>query len=321
MIYLNDGHLLGIGIRWPLLSERIEQALGLIGTPEAVQPLKPYLRFGHPANRIIAMPAYVGGEIGISGIKWIASFPGNVGLGLPRAHGTIVLNDPATGIPVAFFNGGLLNQLRTAAVSSVMLKAYFALDRRRRYKLGLIGWGPIGRRHLDMISALFGDRVESASLFDLRGIDPGTIDESWRGRAKIVSSWQEAYRSSDIVLTCTAASERYIDEPPVPGALLLNVSLRDYEPSCVQDAQAVVDDWREVCRENTDVERLHLAGALREDEALTLSEAVFRQSLHSLPESRTVFFNPMGMAVFDLAIAEHYRKEAERLGAGIRLDD
>ncbi len=167
MIYLNDGHIRQLGADWPLLAGLIAQTTAMLGTSETVQPLKPYLRFREPGNRIIAMPAFVGGETEMSGIKWIASFPGNTKLGLPRAHGSIVLNDPTTGAPVAFLCGGLLNELRTAAVSAAMLSAYFQLGRRERYRIGIIGWGPIGKRHYDMIATMFGEKVEGMKLFDI----------------------------------------------------------------------------------------------------------------------------------------------------------
>lgn len=217
MLYLNDGHIRQLGVDWPLLTELITQTTALLDTPETVQPLKPYLRFREPGNRIIAMPAFVGGETEMSGIKWIASFPANVKLGLPRAHGSIVLNDPATGVPVALLCGVLLNELRTAAVSAAMLRAYLQLRRRERYRVGIIGWGPIGKRHYDMIMKMFGEKVESMKLFDIRGIDPATVATGVRqAELTVCDSWQEVYRESDVVLTCTVSPARYIEEPLYP---------------------------------------------------------------------------------------------------------
>jgi ornithine cyclodeaminase len=320
MIYLNDRDIRQIGISWPLLAERIERVLALSGSDEVVQPLKPYLRFGKPGNRIIAMPAFVGGDAPICGIKWIASFPGNLADGLPRAHGTIVLNHPSNGVPAAILNGGLLNGLRTAAVSAVMLRAFLRLRRRARYRIGLIGWGPIGRRQLEMTMALFGDAVEDIRLFDIRGIEEDSLDENIRSSTTLCASWQEVFRNSDILFTCTAATESYIDEPALTGSLLMNVSLRDYKPGSVRDVQPVVDNWQEVCRENTDIERLHLEAGLAENDALTLRNVVHEDALHTLDPERPIFFNPMGMAAFDMAIAAHYWREALRLGIGIRLE-
>ncbi len=126
MIYLHDDHIRDIGIDWTKLTDIIQDVVAIKDKGDCVQPLKPYLRFRKQANRIIAMPAFVGGTIEMSGIKWIASFPNNSRLGLPRANNTIILNKPTTGEPVAFIHSGLLNGLRTAAVSGVMLSHYIA---------------------------------------------------------------------------------------------------------------------------------------------------------------------------------------------------
>lgn len=322
MIYLNDGHIREIGIDWSLLTSIIESTLQLTGTPEIVQPIKPYLRFKHPSNRIIAMPSFVGGETNISGIKWIASFPGNVTHGIPRAHSTIILNDPDNGVPVAVINSGQLSEIRTAAVSAAMLRHYMALDRHPIYRFGMIGWGPIGRRHMEMVMALYGDRLDSVRLFDLKGIDLALLEPQLRTKTIIAAHWQEVYRQSDIVFTCTSSTARYIDEPPPLGSLLMNVSLREYMPNSVQAIKAiVVDHWREVCRENTDIELLHVQKGLMESDTVTLRDVVFAQALQFFAPTEPIFFNPMGMAAFDIAIAAYYWREAERRGIGVRLVD
>lgn len=321
MIYLNNEHILRIGIDWFLLTGRIESTLRMMDTPEIVQPLKPYLRFRNPGNRIIAMPSFVGGDTEISGIKWIASFPGNVALGKPRAHSTIVLNDPADGVPVAIIGGGVLSELRTAAVSAVMLRQYFALERRSSYKVGIIGWGPIGRRHMEMLLALYGDRLDGVRLFDLKGIDSSTLDSRLQAMTNIASDWQEVYRNSDIVFTCTSSATRYIDEPPPPGSLLMNISLREYLPESLHALKAiVVDNWQEVCRENTDIELLHTTTGLTEADTVTLRDVEYGGALKAVAASEPIFFSPMGMAAFDMTLAAYYWREAERFGIGVRLD-
>ncbi|RKP48031.1 2,3-diaminopropionate biosynthesis protein SbnB [Cohnella endophytica] len=323
MLYLNDGHIREIGIEWPLLIDRIESTLRIMGTEAVSQPLKPYLRYGNPANRIIAMPAYVGGDADISGIKWIASFPGNLARGKPRAHSAIVLNDPADGVPVAIINGGLLSELRTAAVSAIMLREYMKLKRRSGYRVGVIGWGPIGRSQIGMLMAQHGAEVDDIRLFDLRGIEPQSArDPSLQAKAVIVPTWQEAYWDRDIVFTCTSSAERYIDEPPQAGALLMNISLREYTAESSSGiGTVVVDDWREVCRENTDIELLHLQAGLTEKDTTTLREVAFGGALRTVPASEPIFFNPMGMAAFDLALAAYYWREAMRRSIGVTLED
>ena len=79
----------------------VSEALVTHAQRDFVQPLKPYLRTEaenyHITDRIIAMPAYVGGNYGVSGIKWIGSKHDNpTQRKLERASGLIILNDPVS---------------------------------------------------------------------------------------------------------------------------------------------------------------------------------------------------------------------------------
>ena len=78
MIYLNEKDILKIGINWEETVDAIEKAVKCLNNKDYAQPVKPYLRYREPVNRIIAMPAFVGGDVDLAGIKWIAicSFAG-----------------------------------------------------------------------------------------------------------------------------------------------------------------------------------------------------------------------------------------------------
>lgn len=321
MIYLHDRHVVEIGINWPKLVEIIESVVHIKAEGDCVHPLKPYLRFRDPSNRIIAMPAFVGGSVNMAGIKWIASYPSNSQHGLPRAHNTIILNNPATGEPTAFIHSGLLSALRTAAVSGLMIKTFLAHRPTAKLRLGIIGWGPVGRNHLDMCTTLLGDKLERITLYDLLPIELTSIPKAVRSKTEIAEDWREVYRHSDIFITCTVSTDRYIDELPSKGSLLLNVSLRDYKPESIANVKAiVVDDWQEICRENTDIEQLHLQYGLLESDVLTLKDIIYHKRLAAFKEDEPVFFNPMGLAVFDIAVAAFYLQEALRLDKGILLE-
>ncbi|CAM4356656.1 2,3-diaminopropionate biosynthesis protein SbnB [Paenibacillus alkaliterrae] len=326
MLYLGDEHIRRIGLHWAELVDSVEVAVQVMDSGDYAQPLKPYLRYKHPQNRIIAMPAYVGGPVQTAGIKWIASFPGNLDAGLPRAHSITLLNNADTGLPYAMLNTPMPSAARTAAVSGLLIRHYLkAHGAARRFRLGIIGFGPVGRLHYDMCCRLYGDRLDRVYLYDIRGPELNFpelagIDSDLRNRTKLADSWQELYEECNLVITCTVSNRRYIDAAPAAGSLLLDVSLRDYEAAAIAGIRAIiVDDWDEVCRENTDIERLHREYGLKKAGTSSLADVVCRSALAAYPPEEPVLFCPMGMAVFDMAVAHYLVTRAEALGIGIKL--
>src|ERR1700750_3220043 len=126
MIYLSEQDICNIGYQWRRVSSCIREGMKLIYEQDFAQPKKPYLRYGNPKNRIIAMPAYAGGTVDTAGIKWIASFPDNIKKGLERAHSITLLNQASTGIPFCIVNTNQVSAIRTAGVSAVMIQEYLS---------------------------------------------------------------------------------------------------------------------------------------------------------------------------------------------------
>lgn len=326
MLYLNNADIRALGRNWQELSAAIASASQLVWDGDYAQPLKPYLRYGNPANRAIAMPAYLGGELHSAGIKWISSFPGNLRAGLPRAHSVTVLNDADTGVPQAVINSPIPSGLRTAAVTAALLGKLLALQPGQPLRIGILGFGPVGQLHYEMAWSLFGERIEQVYLLDPRGITAGSLPQALhpaqRERTRIARSWRELYEQSTICLTCTVADNRYITSPPRPGTWLLHISLRDYIADALRQVNhIIVDDWQEVCRENTDIELLHRTCGLQEHGTLPLAGVLCGDTLGDgkLRPHDTVLFCPMGMAVYDLAISALLARQAEARGIGQQL--
>ncbi|XLS30258.1 2,3-diaminopropionate biosynthesis protein SbnB [Flavobacteriaceae bacterium M23B6Z8] len=321
MRYLGDSNVKEINLNWDQNISKIETAISCIAKEDISQPIKPYLRYRDLKNRIIAMPAFLGGEVNKSGIKWIASFPDNIKKGIARAHSVIILNNAETGQPESVINSGSISAIRTASVSGLMIKKFLELNRHSSVKVGLIGFGPIGQYHLDMCHEVLGDQLDEVFLYDLKHISEQSIPTKVRDRVTIVNSWQEAYANSDIFITCTVSKEPYIDMKPKESSLHLNVSLRDYKTDVFPwfENGIIVDDWSEVCREKTDIEMFHLHNGLTEDGVKQI-EDVLDGFLHTLDQKQPIMFNPMGMAVFDIAIATHYLELANDTDKGVLLE-
>jgi len=321
MIYLNEKNLKEIGIDWNETVSIMEEVVKFLDKKDFSQPIKPYLRYKNLDNRIIAMPAYIGGKFHVAGIKWIASFPGNIKKGLPRAHSVVILNKADTGEPTAIINTPLLSIIRTASVSGLMMKYYDKSKKLKEFNLGIIGFGPIGQYHLKMAMDLFGNRIKKVFLYDIRPIDKKIIDKKYINKVEVVGKWEDAYFDSDIFITCTVSKDRYIDKKPKVGSLQLNVSLRDYKTDTFEYFKnaIIVDDWDEVCRENTDVELMHKEKGLKKENVKDVTDVVCRNYFGKLGGNETAMFNPMGMGVFDIAMAEYYCGKSGEKGVGKEL--
>lgn len=316
--YLNESDIRALGFDWQQCIDTIERSCRLLNENAFCQPVKPYLHFGENSNRIIAMPAYLGGSAGCAGIKWIASFPGNIKIGKPRANSVTILNDAGTGEPYCIINTSLISVIRTVSVSGAMIKKYLSVFPGKKMKVGVVGLGPIGQHHIRMCLEHFGKNISAIKTFDIQ--DTGARWEN--EKVTRCSSWEEAYEDADCFITCTVSEQRYIDRPPGAGSLHLNVSLRDYREEMYTYFRngIIVDNWEEVCRKNTDIELFSKKFGLRKEQTVTMAEVICNDQLNGFEPGTALFFNPMGMAVFDIAIADQYYRLAQRAGLGNILE-
>jgi len=320
MLYLNNDHIDQCGLPWKDLLDIFDDAVSAFGNGDFSQPVKPYLRYGDPLNRIIAMPAFLGGNCQAAGIKWIASFPNNPEKGVARAHSVSVLNQADNGKPLAMVNGARISAIRTAAVSALVTRWVMGRKSLDSISVGMTGFGPIGQMHLKMMAEQYGSRISVFRIFDPRGVVlPDSLGQL-PFRVETCENWEQAYRQADIFMTCTVSKGAYINQIPKPGAFLNNVSLRDFQPVIRNHVDwMIVDDWDEVCREKTDIEVMHQSTGLQREHVMNLPQ--FRAALGKLDPADVVMFNPMGLAIFDIAVLKFYVDLAQKRGIGIELPD
>ena len=96
--------------------ELVEATYLVHGAGDSLNPPSYFLRFpDRPSARIIALPASLGGQTRVDGLKWVSSFPDNVRAGVPRASAVLILNDHDTGYPFACLEASIISASRTAA--------------------------------------------------------------------------------------------------------------------------------------------------------------------------------------------------------------
>jgi N-[(2S)-2-amino-2-carboxyethyl]-L-glutamate dehydrogenase len=291
------------------LIDAIRHAYELHASGASSLPHSTFLRMpDNTRDRIIALPAYLGGEFDVAGIKWIASFPGNVEKHVARASAVIILNDMETGFPFAIMEGGTISAKRTAA--SAALAAKLLTDPAKKISLGFIGCGRINREVASFLRTVFG-RVDEIHAFDSR---PGASDDFledlkvlYRNCTFIAARSADAILSStDLIAIATTASQPHISDLSrcKEGAVILHLSLRDITPDAILRSRNIVDDINHVLRERTSIHLAEMECGHRQFIHGTIADLI--QAKTDVPTATTfpvTVFSPFGLGVLDIACA------------------
>src|SRR5437879_179195 len=203
---------------------------------QSVNPDSYFLRFpDKPDSRIIALPAYLGNGFDVAGLKWIASYPGNIQRGFPRASAVLVLNSYDTGYPFAILESSIISASRTAA--SAALAAYWLNGRSRRaHALGIVGDGFIARYVYEFLIDT-GWEIEEVRLYDRSPLESEkfmkTACRPERHRTVMVAPDVDGLvRACDLIVFTTVASAPHITDASLfeHNPLVLHISLRDLAP-------------------------------------------------------------------------------------------
>ena len=174
----------------------IEQALIDLSAGRVTQPLRTVMELPEPGSLLFVKPALTANALAT---KLITQVPGNAARGLPTMIATLLLLDPATGVPLAVMDATWLTELRTAAVSAVATRA---LRDKRPKRLAILGSGALARSHALALAAV-------VPLSHIRVWSP-TRANAERCAADIDGSAspdaESAVRDADIVVTVTNAS-------------------------------------------------------------------------------------------------------------------
>lgn len=291
-------------------------------------PHSVFLRFpGDERNRVIALPAFVGAERPVAGIKWIASFPDNVGRGQERATAAILLNSMRDGRPVALVEGAVISARRTAASAALAAAALTeGAPAEVRHGVTLVGCGVVNAQVLRFLR----DRLPELRRAAVIDSDASRA----RAFADRAAGWwpelgiechqdpREAMAAHRIVSIATTASAPHLSTASCrPGTVVLHLSLRDLIPESILDARNIVDDTDHVCRAATS---LDLAQRLVPDRGFVHAElgdvlAGDRDARYA--QDPITIFSPFGLGALDVALAAHVLDAATALGLGIDVPD
>jgi len=329
-LYLSQEDVVAAGgTDMPAVIDVIERAFRVKAQGQVFMPPKVMITWSDEPGteelhgRIMAMPAYVGGEFDVAGLKWIPSVPSNPSRGLPRANALVLLSDRETGLPLAVMDGTVVSAMRTGAVTGAAVR-WLAVPGAQT--ACLLGAGVLAHTQLAALRAVLPE------LREVRVYDPNrprserfAAGSSGDGVQVVASdSAEAAVRGAAVVVPATMAVEpTFSPDWLEPGATVCLVSSLDgpLELHASTDL-LVVDDWEhESTHPGRYAERLVAEGLTPADGsgAVELSAVISGAHPGRTDPGQRIVITPVGLAMDDVATARHVYGNARRLGLGTAL--
>lgn len=291
------------------VTEMVETAYRLHGQDATVNPDSCFLRLpGQSPSRIIALPASVGGDVLVHGMKWVSSFPENVASGLPRASAVVILNDIESGYPFACLEGSIISAARTAASAALAARTLSEKRGARPASIGFVGAGFIARYIHGYLSGN-GFKFDTLGVYDLSSasVDGFTEYLARTGTDQIVKhdTAESLIRSCDLIVFATLAAEPHIHarEWFAHNPLVLHISLRDLSPEIIVSSYNVVDDVEHCLKAGTSAHLTEQQVHNRDFIGGTLYDVL--SGAARPPADMPVIFSPFGLGILDLTIAKY----------------
>jgi alanine dehydrogenase len=274
--------------------EAVRDAFIAYGRGEWTMPAKVYVP-AYPAGDFRAMPVLGGGH---AALKWVTSFPGNPGRGLPTVAGVVLLSDASNGSLVAVLDAASVTALRTGAAAVLAAET---LGRDDAGTAAVVGAGVNGRA----AARTFQERGRDVLLWDVDRDRAETVAHELG--ARVAGSAEEAL-GADLVVTVTPGHEPvYRADSLQPGQ---HVSLMgadgpgkaEIEVSELVRTHVFCDDWEQASH-NGEIVHAVDAGALARDEVTELAEVLTEEADGRREPDEITSFDSTGLAIQDLAIA------------------
>jgi ornithine cyclodeaminase/alanine dehydrogenase-like protein (mu-crystallin family) len=276
-------------LKYEQLIPAMEKALSAFSAGRVIQPVRNMLTIEEGKRFLGIMPAVA--EDGM-GAKLVCFFPKNAGTKVPTHLAMIMLFEPATGQPLAFLDGRLITEMRTAAVSAAVTK-YLAPENSE--VLALLGSGVQAHAHLQALRHV--RQFKEVRVWS-RTPDRAQRFASLHG-AKAMDI-EPAVRGADVIVTATNALEPFLKGEWLSEGAHVNAvgsprpTWRELDDAAMHNT-LIVDSREAVFKESGDV-------ILSKAPIFAEAGEIFAGS--KMPErSATTVFKSVGIAVEDIAAA------------------
>ena len=321
--YFAQEDLLGAGcLDIRMAMEAAEKAILAYRAGDVIFPDKIVQIFNDDTQeRINCLPATFRSEK-ICGVKWVSVFPPNpVRHGVQNLSAVIILSEIEHGFPIAFMEGTLCSNMRVGAMGALAARH---LARQDAETIGFIGAGEQAKMHLiamkTALPSLKRCRVAAKESSEeeqfVREMSPILPEMDIQAAG---TSLQSATEDADVIVTATSAQAPLLKADWIkPGAFYSHVGGWEDEYAVAKSCSKIVcDDWETVKHRSQTLSRMYQDGELTDDDIygnlvdIIAGEKPGRES----PEER-IYFNAVGLAYVDVAIAVAMYERAREAGMG-----
>jgi ornithine cyclodeaminase len=300
----------------------MERAFVTLARGEIEQPLRTIFRPPQVKGAMALMPTFRGGETPMFGLKAICVFPGNAAIGKDAHQGAVILFDGATGELRAIANASAITAIRTAAVSGLATRV---LAKQGASALAIIGAGVQARAHLEAIACV--RELERVFVAANRKENAEQFAQSMQSRMECeieaVATPEEAVREADIIVTATTSREPVVHREWLRQGVHINAigtfspKARELDTATMASSSIFVDRRESAFNEAGDYLIAANEGAIGPESIVAeLGEVLIGKHRGRTLIDEITVFKSLGLAMEDLAAAEHCYRKAQREAVG-----
>jgi len=279
-------------------------------------------------ERINCLPATLLDEK-ICGVKWVSVFPRN-----PEKYAEqnlsalFVLSEIEKGFPIAVMDGTLASNMRVAAMGAIAAKY---LAKKESEIIGFIGGGEQAKMHFLAMRVVrpaikecrIADKSAEAEQEFIDHLSPLFPDVNFIATHTHAKA---AIEGADILVTATSAQAPLLKAAWMKaGAFYSHIGGWEDEYEVAQQCEKIVcDDWSTVTHRGQTLSRMYAEGILSsKDIYADLHELVSKLKVGRETDDERIYFNAVGLAYIDVAIAlaMYNRAHSSHAGQTLSLQD
>ena len=297
----------------------VEQAYRLVLSQNYNMPDR--MHVADKQNTLLLMPCF---SEKFFATKLVSVFPEAQQHGQPAVNGVMVFSDNVSGQPLAIMDGAAITAQRTGAVGGLGVKL---LTSEAVRTAGVLGAGVQGLSQARYL--LFNRKIKTLYVCDLHKESAISMSRTLKKEYPnveyvITEHSNQLVENSSVIIAATTSSKPLFESTSdvVMGKTFISIGsfrpdMKEFPDTVIENADDIFVDTMFAAKESGDI-----AIPLK-DHVVTMDKIKEFAGLlerNTYPESRTVFFKSVGMALFDLTVASAIYQLAVENHIGQTLD-